>query len=233
MKWGHYNPTVSDHYAQFANGLDSALIVGSHIGALAIQLAPYFNEMICIEANPQTYRLLRHNIFANGLNAKVSSQNVAASDREGPVSFLCSMENTGGSKVKPVFSDINFIYDVPDQITVPGVTLDTEYEDLAFDFILMDIEGSEFGAILGGQALIRRCSVFVVEYVPNHLKRVANRSICEFADLLLELDFDEVYFPSASVRGRPSDCLLSTLLEIDRCGGYEDGIIFTRHGRSN
>ena len=233
MKWGHYNPTESDHYAQFANGLDSALIVGSHIGALAIQLAPCFNEMVCVEANPQIYRLLRHNIFANGLSAKVSSQNVAVSDREGPVPFLCNVENSGGSKCRPVVPDIDFVYDAPEQISVPAVTLDTEYEDRAFDFILMDIEGSEFGAILGGQALIRRCSVFVVEYVPNHLKRVANRSICEFADLLVELDFDEVYFPSASVRGRPSDCLLSTLLEIERSGGYEDGIIFTRHGWSN
>ena len=229
MKWGHYNPTESNHYAHFASGLDSALIVGSHIGALAIQLSAYFHEMVCIEANPQTYRLLKHNIFANNLSARVSSQNVAVSDKEGSVPFLCSIENTGGSKVKPAFPDIDFVYDAPSQITVPAVALDTEYEDRAFDFILMDIEGSEFSAILGGRALLRRSSVFVVEYVPNHLKRVANRSIYEFADLLLGLEFDEVYFPKTGVRGRPCHCLLSTLVQIDQAGGYEDGVIFIRH----
>jgi len=65
--------------------------------------------------------------------------------------FFCSVDNSGGSKVQPAFQDINFVYDNPELISVPGISLDSEYSGHTFDFILMDIEGSEFNAILGGK----------------------------------------------------------------------------------
>ena len=107
--------------------------------------------------------------------------------------------------------------------------MDSEYSDHTFDFILMDIESSEFNAILGGKELLRRCSVFVVEFVPNHLERVSNRSINDLSQLLLELDFDEVYFPTLQLRGDPEQCLLASLLSIADSKSFEDGIIFKRH----
>ena len=143
--------------------------------------------------------------------------------------FFCSVDNSGGSKVQPAFEDINFIYDNPGLISVPGISLDSEYFDQTFDFILMDIEGSEFNAILGGKELLRRCSVFVVEFVPNHLERVSNRSIHELSQLLLELAFDEFYFPRFGLGGDPEQCLLTTLQAIADSKSFEDGIIFKRH----
>ena len=38
IKWGHYNPEEVANYKEVSNGLDSALIIGSHIGSLATQL---------------------------------------------------------------------------------------------------------------------------------------------------------------------------------------------------
>ena len=58
MKWGHYNPKEVANYKEVSNGLDSALIIGSHIGSLAIQLADSFQSTLCLEANPDTYRHL-------------------------------------------------------------------------------------------------------------------------------------------------------------------------------
>ena len=92
----------------------------------------------------------------------------------------------------------------------------------------MDIEGGEFNAILGGSQLIDRCSVFAVEYVPDHIKRVANKSIEEFAEVLIQRRFDSVEFPSLGIKGVPDDSLLPTLIEIDRLGRHEDAIIFKR-----
>ena len=143
--------------------------------------------------------------------------------------FFCSVDNSGGSKVQPAFKDINFVYDNLELISVPGISLDSEYSDHTFDFIFMDIEGSEFNAILGGKELLRRCSVFVVEFVPNHLERVANRSINEFSQLLLELEFDEVYIPRLQLRGDPQQCLLASMLSIADSKSIEDGIIFKRY----
>jgi hypothetical protein len=100
----------------------------------------------------------------------------------------------------------------------------------SFDFILMDIEGSEFAAIHGGRDLLQRCKIFVVEFVPRHIERVAGVSINDFAATLLFLDFDYVEFPSFGIKGDPREILLSTLLSIRDRDGYEDGVIFTRTG---
>ena len=229
IKWGHYNPKEVANYKEVSNGLDSALIIGSHIGSLAIQLADSFQSMLCLEANPGTYRRLEYNVRLNQLQDIVTTRCAAVCERNQPVSFFCSVDNSGGSKVQPAFKDINFVYDNPELISVPGISLDSEYSDHTFDFIFMDIEGSEFNAILGGKELLRRCSVFVVEFVPNHLERVANRSINEFSQLLLELEFDEVYFPRLQLRGDPQQCLLASMLSIADSKSIEDGIIFKRH----
>lgn len=229
MKWGHYNPKEVANYKEVSNGMDSALIIGSHIGSLAIQLADSFQSILCLEANPSTYRRLEFNVSLNRLGDILNTRCAAVCERNQPVSFFCSVDNSGGSKIQPVFQDINFVYDNPDLISVPGISLDSEYYDQTFDFILMDIEGSEFNAILGGKELLRRCSVFVVEFVPNHLERVANRSIPELSQLLLELEFDEVYFPRFGLGGDPKQCLLTTLQAIADSKSFEDGIVFKRH----
>ena len=217
------------NYKEVSNGLDSALIIGSHIGSLAIQLADSFQSMLCLEANPSTFRRLEYNVRLNQLGDIVNTACVAVCEQNQPVSFFCSVDNSGGSKVQPAYQDINFVYDNPELISVPGISLDSEYSDQTFDFILMDIEGSEFNGILGGNELLKRCSVFVVEFVPNHLERVSNRSINELSQLLLELEFDEVYFPRFGRRGDPKVCLLTTLQAIADSKSFEDGIIFKRH----
>jgi len=228
MKWGRYNPDEVQRYKKNASGLSTALIVGSHIGALVFQLEECFDEMVCVEANPITHDLLTKNILMRGLGDKIQCLNVAISDRDSLIPFLCNTENSGGSKIEPVYSDVDYTYDRPELLMIQAACLDALYSDRTFDFILMDIEGGEVNAIAGGHELIKRSSVFVVEYVPNHIKRVANKSITEFADALLELRFDFVELPSLGIKGAPHECLLPSLIEIDRVGGYEDGIIFTR-----
>lgn len=143
--------------------------------------------------------------------------------------FFCTVDISGGSKVQPAFQNINFVYDNPELSRVPGISLDAEYFDQTFDFIFMDIEGSESNAILGGKELLGRCSVFIVAFVPNHLERVSNRSIPELSKLFLELEFDEVYFPRFGLGGDPRHCLLTTLQAVADSKSFEDGIVFKRH----
>lgn len=228
IKWGGYNPSEIGRYIELSEGMNSLLVVGSHIGALALQLADYFDELVCIEANPETFELLQMNILLQNLGHKVQALNVAVTSEDRPVEFLCSRENSGGSKRVPVFSDDNFVYDRPDLMTVTGRSLDSLFRDRRFDFILMDIEGGELDAIRGASNLIKSCSAFVVEFIPNHLARVANKTADDFAKILLALDFDQVEFPRFGTRGSPSDCLVETLEHIIAADGYEDGLIFTR-----
>ena len=228
IKWRSYNPDEIGRYVELSEGMNSLLVVGSHIGALALQLADYFDKIVCVEANPRTFELLQINISLQNLGHKVQALNVAVTSEDKAVEFLCSRENSGGSKQIPAFSDDNFVYDTPDLITVPGRSLDSLFRESEFDFILMDIEGGEFDAIRGASNLIKSSSAFVVEFVPNHLARVANKSLYDFAELLLALDFDHGEFPEFETGGSPSSCLVETLEQITAADEYEDGVIFTR-----
>jgi len=228
LKWGHYNPDEARKYQDLLQQSSTALIIGSHIGALTLQLAANVDKLTCIEANPRNYELLKLNVAMQNLSSKVCCVNVAVAERTGSVEFLCSRDNTGGSKIKPKHLDVDFRYDQPEPIQVATISLDTFFSRESFDFILMDIEGSEFAAIRGGQDLLQRCKIFSVEFVPRHVERVAGVSICDFAITLLSLDFDYVEFPGCGIKGDPREILLSTLLSIRDRDGYEDGIIFTR-----
>jgi len=74
MKWGHYYPKEVAIYKEVSNGLDSALIIGRHFGSLAIQLAELFQSMLCLEANPSTYRRLEYNVRLNRLRDIVNTR---------------------------------------------------------------------------------------------------------------------------------------------------------------
>jgi len=87
--------------------------VRSHIEAFAFQHEDYFDDVMCIEANPATYEILKKNIRLRDLKHKMSAQNIAANGRSGPISFLCNTENSGGSKIYPACVDIEYIYDKP------------------------------------------------------------------------------------------------------------------------
>lgn len=228
LKWRHYNPDEARKYQVLLKQTSTALVIGSHIGALALQLAASVDKLTCVEANPFNYDLLKLNVAMQNLSSKVNCVNVAVAEQAGLVEFVCSKDNTGGSKVKPKHFDVDFRYDQPESIEVTTISLDTLFIGKSFDFILMDIEGSEFAAIRGGRDLLLRCRAFVVEFVPRHVERVAGVSINDFAATLLSLDFDCVEFPGYGIKGDPHEILLSTLLLIRDRGGYEDGVIFTR-----
>jgi len=107
MKRGHYDPEEVADSKEVSNGLDSTLIIGSHIASLEIQSADPFQSILCLETNPDTYRRLEYNVRLNRLGEIVSTGSAAVCERNQPVSFFCSVDNFGGSKVKPAFQDIN------------------------------------------------------------------------------------------------------------------------------
>ena len=78
---------------------------------------------------------------SKNLSSRVSCVNVAVAEQTGSVEFLCSKDNTGGSKIKPEHLDVDFRYDQPESIEDATMPLDTLFSGKSFDFILMDIEG--------------------------------------------------------------------------------------------
>ena len=103
MKWGHCNPGKVANYKEVSNGLDSALIIGSHIGSLAIPLVDSFQCMLCFEANPDTYRRLEYNDRLNWLGNILNTRCAAVCERNQPVSFFARLISLGVVKFSLLF----------------------------------------------------------------------------------------------------------------------------------
>jgi FkbM family methyltransferase len=148
------------------------LVVGAHLGLLAIPLAKKAAACVAIEANPETFRLLELNRALNGLS-NVQTFNVAAGERAGDVDFVMSRANSGGAKRAPKHKDWIYYSDAPTTTSVKMVALDALLPDEVFELIVMDIEGSEYFALQGMQRLLASCKHLQIEYLPHHIDRVA------------------------------------------------------------
>jgi FkbM family methyltransferase len=155
------------------------LFVGAHVGTLLVPVARRVREVVGIEANPDTYRLLKLNLLLNEIgNATI--HNVAAGDARRQVEFLQNRSNSGGSKIRPDAEHYEFVFDRPSVATVQMAPLDELVGAEPFDVVVMDVEGAETLALRGMQRVLASCRVLEVEYIRNHLDKVAGVTPAEF-----------------------------------------------------
>lgn len=165
------------------------LVVGTHVGAVLIPLACMAESVVGVEANPETFELLKMNLAINGVdNCQVL--NVAAYDHTGELEFVASAVNSGGSKIMPKRRRFEFFYDRPERIKVPCARLDDVLE-ADFDVVIMDVEGAEFRAIGGMQQILSRAKYLICEVVPNHLENVDS---CTFDQLISRIPHNFQWF---------------------------------------
>lgn len=226
LRWtGHYGLDEIERIKPKLTSDSRVLIVGAHIGTLAIPLSRHCREVVAVEANPVTYELLTLNVSLN-CASNIQAINIAASDKEEGIEFLLSRENSGGSKRVPKNKEIMYYYDNPEQITVQAVSLDAYLDEKGFDVIVMDIEGSEFFALKGMQEILSRCKVLVVEFLPHHLKNVSGVSVEQFLSVI-EPHFSRLTIPSKQLVLDRS-AFLSHLKEMYNLEQGDDGIIFEK-----
>jgi|SRR5579862_8854984 len=175
------------------NRSSRVLVVGAHIGTIAIPLSRICRELVAVEANPKTCELLRRNVQLNGRdNMRVIE--AAANHANGHIQFVMNTHNSGGSKRMPKFVDPVYFYDYPTIVPVPAKRLDDILDD-AFDLVFMDIEGSEYFAFLGMQRLLAHAKTLIVEFLPHHLSRVAGITVETFLAPLTD-HFDHLTIPT-------------------------------------
>lgn len=221
---GHYGRDEFERLKPLLHAQTAALVVGAHIGTLALPLAKACRELVAIEANPHTFELLQTNIAINGID-NCRALNVAASNREESLPFLLSRVNSGGSKRAPLRTHYRYTFDKPVTVNVPAHRLDTLLAPQRFDFILMDIEGSEHFALAGMPRLLQACTTLVVEFMPDHLADVSGVTAREFAAPLL--GFERMHVPSKGLTvGR--DEIVATLEAMVSRGEADAGLIFSR-----
>jgi FkbM family methyltransferase len=193
--------SYADHEYELARSLikpdGNVLVVGAHIGAHVVRLAKHCRELIAVEANPRTFSLLEANVrLQNATNVQLL--NLAAGEKAGKIQFLQNRDNTGGSKRKPVHDQFYYSYDDPDIIDVECARLDDILPaSQGYDLIFMDIEGSEFFALQGMQAILGRSKALSIEFLSHHLRDVAAVSADQISSLITP-HFNWMFIPDSN-----------------------------------
>lgn len=201
------------------------LVVGAHIGSLAIPIARKVQQVVAIEANPDTFRLLEWNVRLNGCT-NLELHHYAASDQPGYIRFLLSRANSGGSKREPAIKAHMYYYDQPRTIEVAAWPLDDKLAGRTFDLALMDIEGSEYFALRGMASILQNLRAIQIEYLPHHLKNVAGISPAQFTALLTP-HFHHLTIPSLGLQVAQPD-FERVLTEMFDRNQEDGGILFEK-----
>jgi len=131
--------------------------------------------------------------------------------------------NSGGSKRMPLHKDQAYFYDAPQVQTVPAARLDDLLSSHIFDFLLMDIEGSEYFAMKGMPRLLSDYKFLVTEFIPHHLDRMGGITVSDFLEPLQ--DFQSLFIPSISLLVQQEN-FLAALTQICEQGIGDEGMIF-------
>ena len=171
---------------QLIDSSTNLYILGAHIGCLLIPLSRTAKNVVAFEANPLTYKYLQQNILLNKIET-ASIYNLAVYNSDTTIPFYQNKANTGGSKIKPHFDRFIYHYDQPEEIQIKAVQLDNfVYENNlpVPDFLIVDIEGSEFQALEGAKNCLESCKYLYIEFVPHHLYNVSHIDVDTFYSVI-------------------------------------------------
>ena len=225
LRHGNWCNEEYTQISQYVDNNSTVLFVGAHIGSLVIPVAKDCARVVAIEANPNTFELLKINITLNKIN-NCELFNIAANDKVESLPFLLNRLNSGGSKREPKVKKEMYYYDNPDRIKVEAVPLDERLNESYYDLIVMDIEGSEYFALKGMQKILSCSKILQIEFVPHHLKYVSGVGVDDYLSLISPY-FDELYIPSKNITIEKSEfgAILTTMFNKNE---EDDGIIFKK-----
>lgn len=223
--YGSYGLDEITRINQLISTESNVLIVGAHIGSLVIPIAKNCNKVVGIEANPNNFNLLKTNIQLNK-SENVSIHNIAASSKQETIKFQMNVVNSGGSKRLPKNNEYMYRYDNPEVIEVKAHSLDDYLDENNFDLVLIDIEGSEYFAMQGMTKILANCNTLIVEFLPHHLKNVADVTVDQFLSLIPK-QFTKLTIPSKN-ETHPTDIGGVVLQQMYNNKEGDDGLIFTK-----
>jgi FkbM family methyltransferase len=223
-----YKSPVEDEIhrvAQFVDQDSDVLVVGAHIGTVAIPVSRLCRKLWAIEANPRTFELLMLNLKLNDAT-NVHALNIMAGERDEEAGFVLNRTNSGGSKRMPKVKASMYFADHPDIVTLKTRALDEVLPDIDFALVFMDIEGSEYFALKGMQKILGRARTLFVEFLPHHLRNVSGVSPEEFVTLIAP-HFSRLFIPSKNQTVARS-AFKETLRRMYDHDEADAGLVFTR-----
>jgi FkbM family methyltransferase len=143
---------------------DVALDIGAHIGYYTVMMAKLCKKVYAFEAEPYNYFVLRHNLIPDKLYPKVTAVMAAVSNQKGSIPFFLCLENSGMHRIYPS----KWCIEKP--MTIQSVMLD-DFINTKIDFVKMDIEGSEFGALKGMKNILETSKpTMIMEFHPPSIE---------------------------------------------------------------
>jgi FkbM family methyltransferase len=224
-KDGEYSWAEIERLCSHLQPLDEILIVGAHVGSIAIPIARYCRQVIAVEANPHTYQFLELNVHINRAS-NIRTVNIAAGDKEEEIEFVMNRVNSGGSKRMPVARDYVYFSDSPETARVKAMALDEVLADAQPAVIFMDIEGSEYFAVKGMQRLLSGARVFFMEFLPHHLRNVSGVTVPELLSFI-QPHFSTLLIPSKQLTAKRDD-FESVLQQMYEADEGDDGLVFQK-----
>lgn len=180
------------------------VIVGAHIGSLAIPISLHCRTLLAVEANPYTFGMLADNVKLNGRSNIIPLCAAADVETGRQLNFLCGTVNSGGSKRMPKTLRGDYIMDDPERVKVKTVKLDDVCGLLQPSLVHMDIEGSEVFAMRGAPWLLAATEYLSIEFISHHLTDVAGVTVDEWLAPIEEAGFNKVMLPGDATLNRPT-----------------------------
>lgn len=189
---------------------DVVLDLGANIGYYTLMFARLVGEegkVYAFEPDPTNFALLKKNMRANGYT-NVELVQKAVSDTNGKLKLYLSEENRGDHRIYDSHDGRKFV-------EVESVRLDNYFWGYGreINFIKMDIQGAEGGAVLGMADLLKkhRGLKIISEFWPIGLKRSGVEPI-GYLQLLLKHGF--TLFNLNGVKRKIEPVVLEELLKV-------------------
>lgn len=209
--WDDFETTLLEKEIQKGNVV---LDLGANIGFYTLVLARLVGEkgkVYAFEADPTNFEILKKNVEINGYK-NVILINKAVLDKNGKIKFYVDEGNTAG----------NSIYQGKNtkSLEVEAVRLDNYFtKDRKIDFVKIDIEGSEFRAMMGMSKLLKENKKIKImtEFYPKLLNGIGKENglfAIDYLKFLRNLGF-ELY----DIQEDSKSLVLSSDEEIlNKCG---------------
>jgi len=166
---------------------DVVLDIGANIGYYTLLFAKLVGEngkVIAFEPDPTNFALLKRNVEINGYKNVVLVQK-AVSNKSGKLKLYLSEDNKGDHRIYNSHDNRKFV-------EIEGIKLDDYFKDenRKINFVKMDIQGAEGGAVQGMFELLmkNRSMEIISEFWPIGLKRFGIEPI-EYLKMLLSHGF--------------------------------------------
>ena len=222
--------SYGDHEIELAKGFinkDSVCVVlGGHIGSIAVPFSKLSNSVHVFEANPETFKYLSNNVLLNACS-NIKLYNFAVSDEVGEISFIMQEANSGSSRRKPIHAFEPVSYETGREIKVKTLVLDDVFQDLAPDLIFMDIEGSEYFALKGAQKLLTRTKALIMEFDSGYFKKVSGKSSSEIWEVFAP-HFSQLINPKNQKHFKGTEAVKAEVLRMIDSDETHENIVFLK-----